>query len=84
MTSMKPRKMPLDAMREAGQKGYLAQYNFLKENGEKMMKEQEEKSKELMAEQKLTLGKIVTEGMPTAEDIAKQQAAAAAQEQGKA
>ncbi|GME93705.1 unnamed protein product [Ambrosiozyma monospora] len=46
MTSMKPRKMPLDAMREAGQKGYLAQYNFLKENGEKMMKEQEEKSKE--------------------------------------
>ncbi|GMG19876.1 unnamed protein product [Ambrosiozyma monospora] len=81
MTSVKPRKMPLDAMREAGQAGYLAQYTFLKENGERMMKEQEEKAKELMAGQKLTLGKLVSEGMPTEEDFVK---AAAAQEQGKA
>lgn len=65
------KKMPLDQIRENGQRNYLHMYNYLKENGEKMLKEEQEKTKELMAEQKLTLGKIVNEGMPTAEDIAK-------------
>lgn len=67
------RKMPLDVIREAGQKNYQSMTKYLKENGDKMLKEEEEKTKELMAKQNLTLGKIVTEGMPTAEDIAKQQ-----------
>ncbi|VEU21505.1 DEKNAAC102719 [Brettanomyces naardenensis] len=71
------KKMPLEVIREAGQKNYENMYNYLKENGEKMLKEEQEKTKEMLADQKLTLGKIVTEGMPTAEDIAKQQAAAA-------
>lgn len=65
------KKMPLDMIREQGQRNYLHMYNYLKENGEKMLKEEQEKTKELMADQKLTLGKIVNEGMPTAEDIAK-------------
>lgn len=80
------KKMPLDLIREQGQRNYLHMYNYLKENGEKLLKEEQEKTKELMADQKLTLGKIVNEGMPTAEDIAKaaaekqaQDAAAAAQ-----
>ncbi|QPG73452.1 hypothetical protein FOA43_000763 [Brettanomyces nanus] len=71
------RKMPLDLIREAGQKNYENMYTYLKENGDKMLKEEEQKTKEMLADQKLTLGKIVTEGMPTAEDIAKQQADAA-------
>ncbi len=71
-------KMPLDAIREAGQKNYENMHKYLKENGDKMLKEEEQKTKEMLADQKLTLGKIVTEGMPTAEDIAKQQAEAAA------
>ena len=65
------KKMPLDLIREQGQRNYLHMYNYLKENGEKLLKEEQEKTKELMADQKLTLGKIVNEGMPTAEDIAK-------------
>ncbi len=71
-------KMPLDAIREAGQKNYENMHKYLQENGDKMLKEEEQKTKEMLADQKLTLGKIVTEGMPTAEDIAKQQAQAAA------
>lgn len=65
------KKMPLDAIREQGQRNYLRLHTYLKENGERLLKEEEEKTKELMADQKLTLGKIVNEGMPTAEDIAK-------------
>lgn len=65
------KKMPLDLIREQGQRNYLHMYNYLKENGDKLLKEEQEKTKELMADQKLTLGKIVNEGMPTAEDIAK-------------
>ncbi|ODV83220.1 hypothetical protein CANARDRAFT_100646 [[Candida] arabinofermentans NRRL YB-2248] len=74
------RKMPLDSIREVGQQNYLNMYNYLKENGEKLLKEEQEKTKEMLADQKLTLEKLVTEGMPTAEDIAKQQAAAALQD----
>lgn len=74
------KKMPLDAIREQGQRNYLHMYNYLKENGEKLLKEEQEKTKELMADQKLTLGKIVNEGMPTAEDIAKAAAEKQAQD----
>lgn len=74
------KKMPLDLIREQGQRNYLHMYNYLKENGDKLLKEEEEKTKELMADQKLTLGKIVNEGMPTAEDIAKAAAEKQAQD----
>lgn len=74
------KKMPLDLIREQGQRNYLHMHNYLKENGEKLLKEEEEKTKELMADQKLTLGKIVNEGMPTAEDIAKAAAEKQAQD----
>jgi import inner membrane translocase subunit TIM50 len=74
------KKMPLDSIREQGQRNYLHMYNYLKENGEKLLKEEQEKTKELMADQKLTLGKIVNEGMPTAEDIAKAAAEKQAQD----
>lgn len=77
------KKMPLDQIRENGQRNYLHMYNYLKENGDKMLKEEQEKTKELMAEQKLTLGKIVNEGMPTAEDIAKAAAEKQLEEQKK-
>ncbi|KAG7813366.1 hypothetical protein KL921_000912 [Ogataea angusta] len=80
ISQMRPRKMPLDLIREHGQKNYLHMYNYLKENGEKLLQEEQQKTKELLADQKLTLEKIFTEGMPTAEDIAKQQAIQAAQE----
>ncbi|KAG0679240.1 mitochondrial inner membrane protein required for protein import [Pichia californica] len=74
------KKMPLDQIREQGQRNYLHMYNYLKENGEKLLKEEQEKTKELMADQKLTLGKIVNEGMPTAEDIARAAAEKQAQD----
>ncbi|OWB79614.1 hypothetical protein B5S32_g3843 [[Candida] boidinii] len=67
-------KMPLDLIREQGQKNYAHMNTYLKENGEKLLKEEQEKTKEFMADQKFTLGKLVTEGMPNAEEIAKQQA----------
>lgn len=78
------RKMPLDLIREQGQKNYENMHKYLEENGEKMLQEEQEKTKEMLADQNLTLGKIVSEGMPTAEDIAKQQAVAAQQEAEKA
>lgn len=75
---MRKRKMPLDQIRDNGHRNYLHMANYLKEHGEKMLLEEQEKTKELMAGQNLTLGKIVNEGMPTAEDLAK---AAAEQQQ---
>ncbi|KAH3666037.1 hypothetical protein OGAPHI_004226 [Ogataea philodendri] len=80
ISQLRPRKMPLDVIREHGQRNYLNMYNYLKENGEKLLQEEQQKTKELLADQNLTLEKIFTEGMPTAEDIAKQQAAAQAAE----
>lgn len=74
------KKMPLDMIREQGQRNYLHMYNYLQENGEKLLKEEQEKTKELMADQKLTLGKIVNEGMPSSEDIARAAAEKQAQD----
>ena len=74
------KKHPLDQIRENGQRNYLHMYNYLKEHGDRLLQEEQEKTKELMADQKLTLGKIVNEGMPTAEDIAKAAAEKEAQQ----
>ncbi len=76
-------KMPQDFIREQAQKQYLSFQKYIKENGEKMLKEDQERQKEILGEQKLTLNKIVTEGMPKPEDIMaaqqkKEQEAAAA------
>ncbi|AOA62535.1 TIM23 complex subunit [Komagataella phaffii CBS 7435] len=62
-------KMPLDIIREAGQQQYLQTVKFIKEHGEKALEE----NNKLMAQQKFTLEKIVTEGLPKPEDIARQQ-----------
>lgn len=77
---MRKRKMPLDQIRDQGMRNYQHMANYLKEHGERMLKEEQEKTKQLMQEQNLTLGKIVNEGMPTAEDLAK----AAAEQEAKA
>lgn len=70
-------KMPLDLIREEGQKQYLAFQNYLKEHGEKILAEEKQREKEFLAENKFTLEKILVEGMPTAEEVAKKQAAKA-------
>lgn len=67
-------KMPLDIIREHGQKQYEHFQKYLKENGDKFI-EEEEKLKEKFG--KTSLNKMITEGAPTAEDIAKIQAEAA-------
>lgn len=70
-------KMPLDAIREHGQAQYENLQKFLRENAPKFL-EEEQKLKEEYG--KMTLNKLMTEGMPTPEDIAKQQAKKAAEE----
>ncbi|GMM27693.1 protein translocase subunit [Martiniozyma asiatica (nom. inval.)] len=77
---MRKKKMPLDQIRDNGQRNYAHMARYLQEHGEQMLKEEQEKTKELMAEQKLTLGKIVNEGMPTPEELAKAAAEKQAQE----
>lgn len=64
-------KMPLDIIREHGQLQYEHFQKYLKENGPKFL-EEEQKLKDEFG--KLTLNKIITEGPPSAEDIAKVQA----------
>ncbi|KAF3986544.1 hypothetical protein FT663_00375 [Candidozyma haemuli var. vulneris] len=64
-------KMPLDLIREHGQAQYENLQKFLRENAPKFM-EEEQKMKDEFG--KMTLNKLMTEGMPTPEDIAKQQA----------
>lgn len=73
MFGMQPKepKMPLDLIREHGQLQYENLLKFLRENEAKFM-EEERKMKEEYG--KMTLNKLMTEGMPTAEDIAKAQA----------
>lgn len=73
-------KMPLDIVREHGQMQYESLQKYLKENEAKFL-EEEQKMKEEYG--KMTLNKLMTDGMPTAEDIAKAQAQKAA-EQGSA
>lgn len=66
--------MPVDYIRKEGQKGYEAFQKYLAENGEKMLAEEKQREKELLNEQKFTLNKLVTEGMPSAEELAAIQA----------
>ncbi|PSK39288.1 hypothetical protein C7M61_001895 [Candidozyma pseudohaemuli] len=70
-------KMPLDIIREHGQAQYENLQKFLRENTAKFL-EEEQKMKDEYG--KMTLNKLMTEGMPTPEDIAKQQAEKAAAE----
>lgn len=64
-------KMPLDVIRERGQMQYEHFQKYLKENASKFL-EEEQKLKDEFG--KLTLNKMLTQGAPTAEDIAKAQA----------
>lgn len=70
-------KMPLDIIREHGHAQYENLQKFLRENTAKFL-EEEQKMKDEYG--KMTLNKLMTEGMPTPEDIAKQQAEKAAAE----
>lgn len=70
-------KMPLDLIREHGQMQYENLQKYLKENEAKFL-EEERKMKEEYG--KMTLNKLMTEGVPNAEDIAKAQADKASQE----
>lgn len=62
--------MPQDYIRQEGQKGYEAFQKYIQEHGDKMLQEEKEREKEILNEQKLTLNKLVTEGMPNPEEIA--------------
>lgn len=62
--------MPQDVIRMEAQKSYKQFQDHVKEYGDKLMKEEEQKMKEAMSEHKLTLNKLITEGQPSQEDIA--------------
>lgn len=64
-------KMPLDIIREHGQLQYESLQKYLRENEAKFM-EEERKMKEEYG--KMTLNKLINEGVPNPEDIAKAQA----------
>lgn len=70
-------KMPLDIIREHGQLQYESLQKYLKENEAKFM-EEERKMKEEYG--KMTLNKLMTEGIPNPEEIAKAQAEKAREE----
>lgn len=70
-------KMPLDLIREHGQLQYESLQKYLKENEAKFL-EEERKMKEEYG--KMTLNKLMTEGVPNPEEIAKAQAERASQE----
>ena len=62
--------MPQDYIRQEGQKGYEAYQKFIQENGEKMLAEEKAREMEILNDQKFTLNKLVTEGLPKPEEIA--------------
>lgn len=70
-------KMPLDIIREHGQLQYESLQKYLRENEAKFL-EEEQKMKEEYG--KMTLNKLINEGVPNAEAIAKAQAEKAAKE----
>ncbi|KAI5951674.1 TIM50 [Candida jiufengensis] len=70
-------KMPLDIIREHGQLQYQHFQKYLQENAKKFL-EEEQKLKDEFG--KLTLNKLITEGAPNPEDIAKIQQQRAAEE----
>ncbi|ODQ66258.1 NIF-domain-containing protein [Nadsonia fulvescens var. elongata DSM 6958] len=63
--------MQIDFIRQEGLKGYNSFRQYLAENGEKLLAEEKQREAEILGEQKMTLSKIVTEGMPTADDMVK-------------
>ncbi|CDK28100.1 unnamed protein product [Kuraishia capsulata CBS 1993] len=69
----RPAAFPLDLIREHGQRNYLNMYNYLKEHGEELLRQEKEREKQIMAEQNMTLGKLLTEGVPNPEEVLKQQ-----------
>ncbi|CAK7897247.1 mitochondrial import inner membrane translocase subunit Tim50p [[Candida] anglica] len=71
-------KMPLDIIREHGQLQYEHFQKYLNENAPKFL-EEEQKLKEEFG--KVTLNKLITEGAPNPEDIARIQAERAAAQQ---
>lgn len=70
-------KMPLDIIREHGQLQYQHFQKYLQENAHKFM-EEEQKLKDEFG--KITLNKLITEGAPNPEDIARIQSERAAAE----
>lgn len=65
--------MPQDYIRQEGQKSYEAYQKFIQENGEKMLAEEKAREREILNDQKFTLNKLVTEGLPKPEEIAAMQ-----------
>lgn len=70
-------KMPLDIIREHGQLQYQHFQKYLQENAAKFL-EEEQKLKDEFG--KMTLNKLITEGGPNPEEIAKVQQQRAAEE----
>lgn len=70
-------KMPLDIIREHGQLQYQHFQKYLQENAKKFL-EEEQKLKDEFG--KMTLNKLITEGAPNPEEIAKIQQQRAAEE----
>ncbi|EGW35249.1 mitochondrial inner membrane protein required for protein import [Spathaspora passalidarum NRRL Y-27907] len=73
-------KMPLDIIREHGQLQYEHFQKYLRENAHKFL-EEEQKLKDEFG--KVTLNKLITEGAPSPEEIAKVQAERAKEEANK-
>lgn len=70
--------MPQDYIRQEGQKGYEQFQKYVQEHGEAFLAEEKAREQQIMNDQKFTLNKLVTQGLPKPEDI---QAAALAAEQ---
>lgn len=70
--------MPQDYIRQEAQKRYEFIQNELAEKGEKMLADEKAYEQKMLSEQRFTLNKLVTEGLPKPEEI---QAAALAAEQ---
>lgn len=69
MTSSSP-MMPLDYFRQESQKSYQEFQKYIAENGAKMLAEEKAREQQILGDQKFTLGKLVTEGLPNPEELA--------------
>lgn len=70
--------MPQDYIRQEGQKGYEQFQKYVQEHGEQFLAEEKEREQQMLNDQKFTLNKLVTQGLPKPEEL---QAAALAAEQ---
>ncbi|ODV64229.1 protein translocase subunit TIM50 [Ascoidea rubescens DSM 1968] len=66
-------KMYIDLIREEGQRQYKSYLKFLEEKGQEMLEKQKQMEKQMLSDQKFSINKLLTEGMPNQEDIAKAQ-----------